>query len=50
VRLDEPKGGKKLANNRTYEIMYIVTPETADDDLTKLNETIARQLRVRAER
>lgn len=25
---------------RTYEVMYIGTPETADEDITKLNETI----------
>jgi len=31
-----------LANNRTYEIMYIAAPETADDDVTKLNETIVQ--------
>jgi small subunit ribosomal protein S6 len=42
MRLDEPKGGKKLANNRVYEIMYIVAPETADDGVTKINETIAQ--------
>ena len=26
--------------NRTYEVMYIGTPETADEDITKLNEAI----------
>ena len=42
MRLDEPKGGNKLANNRVYEVMYIVTPETADDDVTKLNDSITQ--------
>jgi len=27
-----------MANNRTYEFMYIVAPETADDDVLKLND------------
>ena len=26
--------------NRTYEVMYIGTPETSDEDITKLNESI----------
>lgn len=26
--------------NRTYEVMYIVSPETAADEVTKLNENI----------
>ena len=26
--------------NRTYEVMYIGAPETADEDITKLNEAI----------
>ena len=26
--------------NRVYEVMYIVTPEAADDDITRLNETL----------
>lgn len=30
--------------NRTYEIMYIVAPETLEDDLNKLNEAIAATL------
>lgn len=30
--------------NRTYEIMYIVAPETLEDDLNKLNETVASTL------
>ena len=33
-----------MANNRVYEIMYIVTPETADDDLTRINDQIAATL------
>jgi small subunit ribosomal protein S6 len=31
-----------LANKRVYEVMYIVAPETADDDVTKLNESITQ--------
>lgn len=27
---------------RTYEVMYIGTPETADDDITKLNESLEK--------
>lgn len=30
--------------NRTYEIMYIVAPETVEDDLNKLNEAIAQTI------
>jgi small subunit ribosomal protein S6 len=26
--------------NRVYEVMYIVTPEAADDDVTKLNDSL----------
>ena len=26
--------------NRTYEVMYIVTPETADEDVAKLNDNL----------
>lgn len=29
-----------MANNRVYEMMYIALPETADEDITKLNEAI----------
>ena len=29
-----------MAIKRTYEVMYIAAPETADEDVTKLNETI----------
>lgn len=29
-----------MAEKRVYEVMYIVTPETADDDVTKLNESL----------
>ncbi len=28
--------------NRTYEVMYIATPETADDAIVKLNEAITQ--------
>ena len=30
-----------MANNRTYEVMYIAAPETADEDVAKLNDAIA---------
>lgn len=29
-----------MAEKRVYEVMYIGTPETADEDITKLNEAI----------
>ena len=29
-----------MAEKRTYEVMYIAAPETADDDVAKLNEAI----------
>lgn len=29
-----------MANKRTYEIMYIVKPDQAEDDVTKLNESL----------
>ena len=29
-----------MAEKRVYEVMYIITPETADDDVTKINETL----------
>lgn len=29
-----------MAEKRTYEVMYIGTPETADEDITSLNESI----------
>ena len=28
--------------NRTYEVMYIVNPETADDTIAKLNEAVGK--------
>lgn len=31
-----------MATNRTYEVMYIAAPETADDDVTKLNESLVQ--------
>lgn len=31
-----------MAQNRTYEVMYIAAPETADDDVTKLNESLVQ--------
>jgi small subunit ribosomal protein S6 len=33
-----------LANNRVYEVMYIGTPDAADDDITKLNEAIEQMI------
>ena len=29
-----------MANNRVYEVMYIAYPETAEDDINKLNDAI----------
>jgi small subunit ribosomal protein S6 len=29
-----------LAEKRVYEVMYIVKPDTAEDDVTKLNESL----------
>jgi small subunit ribosomal protein S6 len=40
VKLESQKEDKKLAN-RTYEVMYIATPETSDEMIVKLNEAIA---------
>ncbi|MCU1289925.1 MAG: ribosomal protein [Acidobacteria bacterium] len=39
LRLESQKEDKKLAN-RTYEVMYIADPETADDVVGKVNETV----------
>ncbi|HXH69039.1 MAG TPA: 30S ribosomal protein S6 [Pyrinomonadaceae bacterium] len=33
-----------MAVKRTYEVMYIGTPETSDDDITKLNEAIEKMI------
>ncbi len=33
-----------MAIKRTYEVMYIGTPETSDDDITKLNESIEKMI------
>lgn len=30
--------------NRTYEVMYIGTPDAADEDITKLNEAIEQMI------
>jgi len=38
--LNSQKEDKKLAEKRTYEVMYIAAPETADEDVTKLNESL----------
>lgn len=37
---EEPKGGTKLANKRTYEVMYIIDPKLTDEKVTAINETI----------
>ena len=34
------KEDKKLADKRVYEVMYIGTPDAADEDITRLNEAI----------
>lgn len=31
-----------MATNRTYEVMYIVDPETADDAIGTINETMSK--------
>ncbi len=33
-----------MAEKRTYEVMYIGAPETADEDIAKLNEAIQQQI------
>lgn len=33
-----------MAEKRVYEVMYIAQPETADEDITKLNEAIQQQI------
>ena len=42
MKLESHKEDITLAIKRTYEVMYIGTPETADDDITKLNESIEK--------
>jgi small subunit ribosomal protein S6 len=42
--LNSQKEDKKLAEKRTYEVMYIGTPETADEDIARLNEAIQQQI------
>jgi len=39
VKLESQKEEMKLAN-RIYEVMYIATPDAADDDIAKLNDAI----------
>jgi len=34
-----------LATNRTYEVMYIAAPETADDDIGKLNSAVEKLIK-----
>lgn len=31
-----------MAQNRTYEVMYIAAPENSDDDVAKLNDTLTQ--------
>jgi small subunit ribosomal protein S6 len=38
--LNSQKEENTLAAKRVYEVMYIVKPETAEDDVTKLNESL----------
>lgn len=33
-----------MATNRVYEVMYIGTPETADEDIVTLNESIEQMI------
>lgn len=33
-----------MAVKRTYEVMYIGTPETSDEDITKLNDAIEKMV------
>lgn len=33
-----------MADRRVYEVMYIGTPETADEDITRLNEAIQQMI------
>lgn len=33
-----------MAEKRVYEVMYIALPETADEDVAKLNEAIQQQI------
>jgi small subunit ribosomal protein S6 len=42
MRLESQKEENKLASKRTYEVMYIAQAETADDDITKINEGIQK--------
>src|SRR5215203_1973105 len=39
IKLESQKEERKLAN-RLYEVMYIAQPDTAEDDITKLNDAI----------
>jgi small subunit ribosomal protein S6 len=43
VKLESHKEDIKLAN-RTYEVMYIGTPDAADEDITNLNEAIEQMI------
>lgn len=34
-----------MANNRVYEVMYIGTPDAADAEITKLNDSIVKMIK-----
>jgi small subunit ribosomal protein S6 len=38
----KPKGESNLMANRTYEVMYIINPETAADKIEKLNDAVGK--------
>jgi len=42
MRLESQKEENKLASQRTYEVMYIAQADTAEDDITKLNDGIQK--------
>ena len=42
MRLESQKEESKLASKRTYEVMYIAQAETAEDEITKLNDGIQK--------
>ncbi len=40
MRLDIQEEDAILATNRIYEVMYIIDPDTGEDDVTRLNDNI----------
>ncbi len=40
MRLDIQEEDEILAEQRTYEVMFIVDPKTGDDDITRLSENL----------